>query len=168
MIRLCLFRLPILLLLRVLMTKAFNSAVRLLSRREHSIKELDDKLKRKGFSSQDIEQALHSCQELGLQCDQRFTEHFIRARIRQGYGPVKIRQELKTKGVNNDLIHNELQHEQDNWLSYALDLWQKKCSDQSELSFPDLQKKQRFLLYRGFNTDTIAAVVKRLGRITKP
>lgn len=144
------------------MTKAFESAVRLLSRREHGAIELCDKLKRKGFSSEDAMDALANCQRLDLQNEHRFVEMYTRSRIRQGYGPLKISQELSSKGVEKELIQHILRQEEEHWLSYALDVWHKKSKGQTELSFNELQKQQRFLLYRGFSMDTIARVTKEL------
>lgn len=142
------------------MTKVLDCALRLLTRREHSLKELSNKLKQKGFSFDEINEALDSCQRLDLQSDQRFTEQYIRSRIRQGYGPLKIRQELKTKGIDSELIEQEMRQEGANWLGYALRVWEKKCQGQTHLSFQETQKQQRFLLYRGFDLDIIAQVVK--------
>lgn len=150
---------------RQLMTKAFDSAVRLLSRREHSRVELYDKLKQKGYNPIEIKNALEECQRLDLQNDYRFVEIYSCSRIRQGYGPLKISQELSSKGIDKELIHQFLQQEEDNWLAYALDVWQKKSKGQFDLSFEELQKQQRFLLYRGFGMDTIAQVKKELEKI---
>ncbi len=136
--------------------------MRLLSRREHSALELCDKLKQKGYSAIEAKKALEECQRLDLQSDRRFVEICCRLRIRQGYGPLKISQELSSKGVDKELIHQFLQQEEDNWLTYALDVWQKKTKGQSDLSFDELQKQQRFLLYRGFGMDTIVQVKKEL------
>lgn len=146
------------------MTKAFASAVRLLSRREHGAIELCDKLKRKGFSAIEAREALHQCQQLDIQNESRFVEMYSRTRIHQGYGPLKISQELSSKGVDKDLIQDVLQQEEDNWLDYALDVWQKKSKGQCEMSFSDIQKQQRFLLYRGFGMDIVVRVVKELAK----
>ncbi|KTC79239.1 recombination regulator RecX [Legionella cherrii] len=144
------------------MTKAFDSAVRLLSRREHSALELCDKLKQKGYSATEVREALDECLRLDLQSDRRFVEVYIRSRIRQGYGPLKISQELSSKGIDRELIQQFLQQEEGNWLTYALDVWHKKNKGQLDLSFDELQKQQRFLLYRGFGMDTIVQVKKEL------
>ncbi|VEB34783.1 Regulatory protein RecX [Legionella sainthelensi] len=144
------------------MTKAFDSAVRLLARREHSALELYDKLKQKGYSSIEVKEALDTCERMNLQNDGRFVEAYSRLRIRQGYGPLKISQELSNKGIDKELIHQFLQQEQDNWLQYALNVWQKKSKGQRNLSFNEVQKQQRFLLYRGFSMDVIAQVKKEL------
>lgn len=144
------------------MTKAFDCAVRLLSRREHGAIELCDKLRKKGFCSADAKEALQTCQELDLQSETRFVASYSRSRIRQGYGPLKISQELSSKGVDKELIQSILQQEEHNWLEYASEVWQKKNKGQQSMSFSELQKQQRFLLYRGFGMDTIARVTKEL------
>lgn len=141
------------------MTKAFDCALRLLTRREHGAQELADKLVQKGYEAAEIKEAIKECQRLGLQSDLRFVESFCRSRIRQGLGPLKISQELQAKQIDKVLIEQAIAEEHDNWLSYALAVWQKKYKNQIELSFVELQKRQRFLLYRGFSTDIIAKVV---------
>lgn len=145
------------------MTKAFDCAIRLLSRREHSAMELYEKLKQKGFDQSDVQEAINRCQQLDLQKDDRFAEVYCRTRIRQGYGPLKISQELTGRGIDKHLTQQVLRQEEPNWVAYALDVWQKKRKGLSELSFSEVQKQQRFLLYRGFSMDIIARVTKELG-----
>ncbi len=144
------------------MTKAFDSALRLLVRREHGAVELCVKLKKKGFSQEEAKAAVEECQHLGYQSDRRFVENYSRYRMRQGYGPLKITQELNSKNIDQDLINEVLHLEQDNWLSNAKEVWNKKCKGQLNLSYDELQKQQRFLLYRGFSTDIISRVVREL------
>lgn len=144
------------------MSKVFDSAVRLLSRREHGAIELCDKLVRKGFSREEANKALQACQELDLQNDNRFIESYTNSRVRQGYGPLKIMQELKGKGLEPDLIQKVLHQEQYDWLQHALRVWQKKSRGEQEMSFDEKQKQQRFLLYRGFSRDTIAEVLREI------
>jgi regulatory protein len=144
------------------MSKAFGCAVRLLSRREYSAVELCEKLKQKGYKPEERDEALATCQRLNLQNDRRFVEVYSQSRIRQGYGPLKISQELSGKGIHKEIIQQILQQEQDNWFAYALNVWQKKSKGQLDCSFDELQKQQRFLLYRGFGMDTITLVRKEL------
>jgi regulatory protein len=138
-----------------LKSNAFACAVRLLARREHGAHELTSKLQKKGYSGCEAQDAVLECQRLGLQRDQRFVENVSRARISQGYGPVRIRQELQQLHIDDELINDVLRQEQDNWLSYAMGVWKKKYKEQGELSYLVLQKQKQFLLYRGFSTDTI-------------
>lgn len=144
------------------MTKAYDCALRLLCRREHGAAELVIKLEQKGYSPSESRDALAECQGLGLQSDARFAEILCRARIRQGYGPLKISQELQSKQIEADLIHQVLEQERDNWFDYALVVWQKKYKEQTPPPYIELQKRQRFLLYRGFSMDTISRVVKEI------
>jgi regulatory protein len=141
------------------MAKAMDSALRLLAEREHSALELCNKLQHKGFSIQESQEALASCQDLGLQSDSRFVELYLHSRIARGYGPLKIRQELKNKGINPELIEQKL-NEEENWHAHAKKVWQKKTKNRTPLTPGDLQKQHRFLLYRGFSMDVIARVVK--------
>jgi len=134
--------------------------MRLLVRREHGAQELISKLAKKGYLAEEIQEAIAECQRLGLQCDRRFVEMVCRARIRQGYGPLKIRKELQGLQVDRELIENVLREEQDNWLAYAMSVRNKKYKDQSDLSYAALQKQKQFLHYRGFSTDIIALVFK--------
>ncbi|ASQ45354.1 recombination regulator RecX [Legionella clemsonensis] len=145
------------------MADAFECAVRLLARREHGACELAGKLAQKGFGQVEIDEAITKCQRLGLQSDRRFVEALSAVRIRQGCGPLKILQELQAKHIARELIDEILSQEQDNWLDYAQAVWDKKFKKQPKLSYIELQKAQRFLLYRGFPTDIIAKVVKEIG-----
>ena len=58
----------------------------LLTQRDHSVRELNNKLSAKGFDANEIEEAIHKCQEYGYQSDERFAQSFINARIQKGYG----------------------------------------------------------------------------------
>ena len=146
------------------MTKAFDCATRLLFRREHGARELADKLEQRGYSAEEALEVIAECQRLGLQSDQRFAESFCRARIQKGCGPVKISQELQAKKLDRSLIRSVLEQEQENWLDYALVVWQKKYKNQDvkTISIAELQKQKQFLLYRGFTTDIIAGVMANL------
>lgn len=144
------------------MSDAFTCAVHLLTRREHGAYELTNKLLKKGYPENEAQDAVLECHRLGLQSDDRFVDNICRARIRQGYGPLRIRRELQDLQINAELITNTLKQEQDNWLSYALEVWKKKYKEQGELSYPVMQKQKQFLLYRGFSTDTIAMLFKAI------
>lgn len=141
------------------MSTALSSAIQLLARREHGAWELAKKLQQKGFKDAEIVPVIDACQRQGLQNDTRFVEMFLRVRIRQGYGPVRIQQELQSKRIDDELIKSSLQQEQDNWVDYAWAVWQKKYGKRSHLSVGELQKQQRFLLYRGFPNEIIRTIV---------
>lgn len=142
------------------MSEALACAVRLLARREHSLAELQDKLEKKGYSETDIQTVLARCKRDGLQSDARFAESLSRTRVMQGYGPVKIRQELLAKQVSRELVNEALRVEHENWLSHATRVWEKKYASSAGVSFAEKQKQKQFLLYRGFSMDTIAQIIR--------
>ncbi|HBI21848.1 MAG TPA: recombination regulator RecX [Legionella sp.] len=146
------------------MSKAYVDAVRLLARREHGEHELVLKLERKAHSTQDIQDALLECQRLGLQSDARFVESLMRARVRQGHGPLRIRRDLEQVMIARELIDDIFLQEQDHWFLHAKAVWVKKYQLQDEHpadhSFAAQQKQKQFLLSRGFTFDTIQMVFK--------
>ena len=82
-----------------------RAAIDLLARREHSFKELQDKLCRR-FAAVElvelvelVEQQLNTLVADGLQSDRRFCEIFVRSKSGQGQGPQRISQQLRQRGI---------------------------------------------------------------------
>ncbi len=136
-------------------TDAYHSAIRLLTRREHGAYELAQKLAQKGYSLAAINEAIAECQRLDLQSDSRFAASLCRARIRQGYGPLRIRQELQNLRIEREIVEGLLRAEEEQWVVYAKDVRNKKYKENNKLSYIDQQKQKQFLSYRGFAADTI-------------
>lgn len=143
------------------MANAFSQALRLLSRREHGARELTEKLIQKGYTQDEAEQALVTCQQQGLQSERRFIEALVRSRMRQGYGPQRIKQELQAKQVDTDLLDEILHDAANDWLDCARQVWHKKARG-IPLNFEQVQKLKRFLLYRGFPSAIIQQVVSEV------
>ena len=141
------------------MSDALHCAVRLLARREHSLAELADKLTQRGYADEAIQAVLATCQQQGLQSDARYAESVCRTRIAQGYGPMRIRQELQAKHVSRELIESALGGLETDWLEHAKRVWEKKYAVLDDVSFIDKQKQRQFLLYRGFMMETIVQVL---------
>lgn len=140
--------------------KVLDCALRLLSRREHGANELLLKLRQKGYASDEAMSALLECQRLGYQSDTRFAHSLCRARINQGYGPLKINQELQAKQLDKELIQDVLAQENDTWAEHARQVWQKKFRPAGKIEYSEMQKQQRFLAYRGFTMDVISALFR--------
>ena len=125
-----------------------------LARREHSRAELLRKLKQKEIPIDEIEQALDRLVEQGLQSDQHFAKSFAEQRQRNGYGPVRIENELRQRGVAEMLIHQTMLALPEDWIVCVQRVWQRKFGEPPE----DLKAKarqQRFLLQRGFSYEQI-------------
>jgi regulatory protein len=134
---------------------ASEQAVSYLARREHSALELSRKLEKSGFDELEIEDSLAKLQRAGLQSDQRYAESYVNSRINRGYGSVRIRMELKERGVASDIITDSLQQAEIDWFALAAEVRSKRFGEHNPEDFKDRAKQQRFLQYRGFTHDEI-------------
>lgn len=143
-------------------TLAVEQGARYLGHREHSAFELRTKLKRKGLPEAAIDSALAMFREQGLQSDVRFAESFVRSRVRRGYGPIRIRQDLVQRGVADPVIEEALTFSADYWLDIAEQAIDKKFGSLTAIREAGRQNDQdgwnkaaRFLHNRGFPSDLI-------------
>ena len=75
-----------------------------LARREHSEQELRQKAEGAHDDDADeVEAVLRQLKDEGLQSDERFTEAYVHHRVNAGIGPLKIRYELRQKGIDESL-----------------------------------------------------------------
>ena len=139
---------------------ATEQAIGYLARREHSAAELQQKLQRAGHETDKIHAALEKLQHSGLQNDERFAEAFIRSRALRGYGELRIRQEMKQKGVADELINATMQQAETDWFALAIEVRCKRFGEQSPDDFKDRAKQMRFLQYRGFTHEQITESFK--------
>jgi regulatory protein len=123
-------------------------AVRYLTRREYGIEELRRKLTQRGADSAIAEKVVSDLADENLVSDQRFTEMYVRTRMRRLYGPVKIRGELRSLGVSDYLIAQEMAFEQETWFDSASQWADKRC--RGELDYQTRSKIYRSLMNRGF------------------
>lgn len=137
----------------------YNRALDLLARREHSAGELEKKLIDKGFSDVDAVTSIEKLQANNLQCDQRFTEAYVRSRVLRGFGSVKIANELYQRHIVETMAADVLDDYQDQWLSIGEDLYQKKYHQTKVCDYKEWTKRARFLQSRGFTSDQIRKIV---------
>ena len=78
---------------------AYQRALGLLVRREHSATELKRKLRDRGVEADELDAALETLQRQGFQDDRRYAEALVRSRALAGQGPVRIRAELRMNGI---------------------------------------------------------------------
>lgn len=129
------------------------SALDTLGRREHSRRELTNKLSAKfdkPVHSPEIQACLDKLAVDGYQSDERFAEIFVRSRRARGYGPLFIEQELRQRGVAAELIVTVVNRTDVEWLSLAGDLKRKKFGSGIITAMQEKSKVIRFLRYKGF------------------
>jgi regulatory protein len=132
-----------------------NTAMKLLAQREHSRYELQNKLLVRKYDDDIIKQILDELEQANLQSDDRFAKAYTRMKMRRGFGPVRIHQELHDRGINAELIEQCLVIDLDAWARLAADVRVKKFGDDVPQDFVGRAKQMRFLQYRGFTTEQI-------------
>ena len=132
-----------------------------LSRREHSFKELIFKLEDRVGSSQRLIEELEKLREEGLQSDERFTESFIRSRSIKGFGPEKISNELRSKGIEENLIKKMVYSQELDWNIILKKEFKKKYSQSKLYNIEDISKIKKFFFQRGFLIDEINELFKK-------
>ena len=150
--------------------RAKFSALNFLAYRARTAKEVHDRLISKGFCPDVAESVVERFTELGYINDSNFARQYANGRVRnKGYGPRRIQQELRRKGVASQHIQEALDQsvlEVDPFDS-ALKAGEKRWARLSNESNPMKRRKklQDFLARRGFGFDTIRKVLEELQRM---
>ncbi|HUC99091.1 MAG TPA: regulatory protein RecX [Candidatus Polarisedimenticolaceae bacterium] len=144
--------------------EALQSALRFLSFRPRSEAELLAHLSRKGYSATAREKALEKLRSLNYINDEAFARSWTLSRAAgRKYGPKRIEQELKAKGVGQPLIRDVIGatfahgDEEKN----AKKLLEKKFKG---VNFGDpkvLRRASAFLARRGYSSQVIFSLMRR-------
>ncbi|MGZ8160377.1 MAG: regulatory protein RecX [Methylobacter sp.] len=136
--------------------------LRLLARREHSQQELLNKLALRGFGRDDAQPVIDELAEQGWQDDLRYAESYARFRIQKGYGPIRVRHELKQNGIAAFDLESIVQEEAGSWMALLEQVYSKKYTDDAVMERNEWAKRSRFLLHRGFSGAMISALFDEL------
>ncbi|HET9820049.1 MAG TPA: regulatory protein RecX [Rhodanobacteraceae bacterium] len=137
---------------------AYDRALAMLARREHSRRELRTRLERAGCDEAESESAIRKLRDQHYQDDTRFGEMIVRARVGQGYGPARIRAELRSHGLADAAIGGLLDGAGVDWQALALAQMRKKYGRKSAADHAERGKRAAFLLRRGFAAATVRIV----------
>jgi regulatory protein len=139
---------------------AYQQALGLLVRREHSRAELGRKLKQRGVEGEAADAALDTLAGQDFQNDTRFASALARTRAAAGYGPVRIRAELATHGLDREAVAAALETCEGDWEDTATDAVRRRFG--IKLADPGVRRKAvELLLRRGFDTRCATTAVRR-------
>jgi regulatory protein len=138
---------------------ARSRALRLLARREHGARELEYKLAQRGIDRDKAAEVVGELARSGWQSDARYVASLVRARVAQGYGPLRIESELEAAGVAEALIRETLAEVGADWKALAAEVQARKFG-QVPGSGAEWQKQYRHLAGRGFESEQIYAALK--------
>ncbi|NNJ84554.1 MAG: regulatory protein RecX [Gammaproteobacteria bacterium] len=136
-----------------------QKALSLLARREHSTLELSRKLVAKGIEQGLAAAVVSQLHQKDLVSDARFTEGFVRWRMTNGYGPIRIRHELRERGINEDMAARYLPRDEEQWLDSIAKVKHKRFGETKPADYRDRARQMRFLMYRGFTSEQIRKVL---------
>ena len=127
----------------------------LLARREHSAQELRQKLKTREHGHDAIDEVLLALQQDHLQSDSRFTESYVNNRVNAGIGPIRIRYELRQKGIDDFLAEEFLAPLSALWDEMMVQQRIKKFGEAIPSEYRESTKQARFLQNRGFSGEAV-------------
>ncbi len=130
-------------------------ALGLLVRREHSQRELVRKLQARGVEADQAREAVERLAAEGWQDDVRFAQSLVRMRSASGYGPLHIRAELGTHGLDSELIASAMDTFDGDWKQNARDLVCRRFGEAGPQDLAQRRKAADLLARRGFDGDSI-------------
>ena len=145
--------------------KALNSALRILTPRDHSKYELVKKLKQRGFSRQDIDAAISFCERFDYINDERTAHIYIRQLKRKGYGKKRIKLELNKKGLKGTriqgIVDQSVSENDEREGAERLVIKSIKRFEREKDVLKRRAKIYRFLHARGFSPAIMAEMVEK-------
>ncbi len=127
----------------------------LLSRREHSAYQLTQKLRKRDFDLDAIEAALDRLQRENLLSDCRFIENTVNSRVNAGFGPVKIKYELRQKGISMERVDDCMSGLPVKWEQLMVAQRSKKFGQDIPVDYREKMKQARYLQNRGFSPESV-------------
>lgn len=132
-------------------------AIDFLSRREHSRLELSRKLQRHSQDLDEIAAVLDELQQKNWQSDQRYAQSLINRKAHK-LGVLRVLQELRQNGVNDEHIDSVREQLKDTEYERALEVWERKFN----FAPPDQKayaKQYRFMVSRGFSPSLLRRIL---------
>ena len=133
-----------------------------LSRREHSAKEIFQKLSYRVESQDMLLQVIDDLVEDDLLSDERFAESYFHSRKNKGFGPLRIKNELSQRGINES-IFDSIPKDTD-WTACALKALKKKTYGKDLMETKEILKLKKFLNYRGYEFQDIDKAFSEFNR----
>ncbi len=144
---------------------ALQKAASFCAYQERTVKETRQRLYDWELSEEEIVCVLEELKAQNYLNEERFARAFAGGKFRvKKWGRLKIRQEMKLKGVPNDLIQKGLTEiDGDDYEAVLRDLLEKKIRSLKGEPSAIKQKTVRFALSRGFESDIVWDLLKTMG-----
>jgi regulatory protein len=134
-----------------------RTAMDLLARREHSRRELQQKLAQRFSDNMLIQSELDKLCAERLQSDERFAEAYLHSREQRLYGPIRIKAELRERGIADAVIAKVFCDAAIDWRANLRKLETEKFGRKPPADLKEKAKRIRFFQYRGFTGIAVGA-----------
>jgi regulatory protein len=136
-----------------------TAALALLAGRDFGRAELARRLERRGYPAAVVAAVVEGLVAERLLSETRFVEQFIRQHAGRGHGPVRIRAELRERGVPEGEIEAGLEAAAEDWVAVAREARRRRFGMSPPGDYPERARQARFLQYRGFSNEQIRAAL---------
>ena len=137
---------------------AFGKAVDYLARAMKTTKQMHDYLTKKGYATDVVDTVIQKLQGYKYLDDQAYARLYTQ-QSKTHKGERRIKQELLNKGISHEQVDDEVQIHKEDQLQTAIALAEKYLKNKDR-DIKTMQKLQRFLLYRGFDFDTVNTIIR--------
>ena len=136
-----------------------TAALALLAGRDFARNELAQRLLRRGYPAAVVTTVVEGLAAQRLLSESRFVEQFIRQHAGRGHGPVRIRMELRERGVADGEIEEGLSAAAEDWALIARETRRKRFGLSPPGDYRERARQARFLQYRGFSAEQVRAAL---------
>ncbi len=148
----------------------FHSAIRkcgeLLKNMDYTEKSLRAKLLQKGYPEEIVSRAVDSMKRAHYVDDVRYAQNYLQSHI-SGRSILKIRMELKARGISDEILENSFSKWEEENEIYAAEkereqirvLLRKRHYDAEQAGWQERQKVTAFLMRKGYSSERIHEVL---------
>ena len=136
-----------------------TAALALLAGRDFGRREIAERLTGKGYPEALVEPVLEALTAERLLSEDRFVSNFVSQHAARGQGPMRIRMDLRERGVESAAIDTALEEADVNWADSARATRRRRFGAAPPADFRERAKQARFLQYRGFSSEQIRAAL---------
>jgi regulatory protein len=136
-----------------------TAALALLAGRDFSRRDLSSRLLKKGYAGQIVAAVVDGLVAERLLSEERYVEQFVASHAGRGHGPMRIRMELRERGVAPETVDQALDAAPMDWVHAAREARRRKFGLSPPADYRERAKQARFLQYRGFSSDQIRAAL---------
>ena len=144
---------------------ALQVALRYLSQKDRTEKEVIAYLENRGFAAGDIEETLATLRGRRYLDDRRVTELYVKDRIERSYwGPIRLRYDLHHRGVEDEIIESAMEkvmkERQEDERILA-----RRAADQYLRTHPSITEEQKerrlasYLSRKGFSPEVVRPIL---------